>query len=673
MASVIMPVSPPRQLRYAKPGTKSGYMLHEIANTRFFLLVLMGVILPHLFHLPWVHLAVFTLFWGWCWTAVSYPKRLPSRLGLILLTLLSGAAVLLISRGNFTLETSIGLLITGLGLKLLELKQRRDFYIAVFLAWFVTLTQFLFDQSLWMAGYAILSTLFLSAVLILQNSHRARLKSALNTAVCLFLPALPFMLILFLFFPRLPGPFWSLPLASGQAKTGLSDFMEPGAISRLSQSSEVAFRVEFQGDLPPPSQRYWRAQVFWRFDGRRWLPLPDNQVLAFNRYPQGKGREYQYTVTLEPHNQNWLFSLGVPATVPKIAVLTQDWTLRARKAIDERVLYTLKSYESYQFPPLTAEERQLALQLPFPPSQKVQSLLAQWKQQGKKDLEIAKAAMGFFRRNGFVYTLNPTALHHNFIERFLFETRQGFCEHYAAAFVYLMRVSGIPARVVGGYMGGYFNPVGNFIEVYQANAHAWAEIWIAGKGWTRFDPTQMVAPAYMEQALNMPVPGLAEYLHFRNTDGISKRFSASSDFWRKIRYSVLTLWSTLNHSWHRWVLGFDTDHQQQLWQWLQYWKSLLMVAVVAIISMLLIAWFLLRQHSRVDPVQRLYQRFLAKLSKRGISKTPSQSPSCFADKAVALCPDQATLIRQITSEYLALRYGRKSNHKQLQRLISQLN
>ncbi len=670
MASVIIEKVPYRHSIYAKPGTRSGDILHEIHKTRFFLWVLMGVIFPHLFHLPWLHLAVFTWFWGWCWISISHPKRLPSRFVLILLTLVSTAGILIVSRGNLTLETSIGLLIAGLGLKLLELKQRRDFYITVFLAWFVILTQFLFDQSLWMAGYAILFSLLLSMVLILQNGHSVRLKAALNTALWIFLPALPLMVLFFLFFPRLPGPFWSLPLANGHAKTGLSNFMEPGAISQLSQSSEIAFRVEFHGDLPPPSQRYWRTQVFWQFDGRRWSPLPDETNLTADSLPKGEGKPFGYTVTLEPHYQNWLFSLGLPASVPKLAILTPDWTLKSRKTIDERVLYTVTSYSSYQFSPLTIKERELALQLPASPSRKIRSLVAQWQQKNPED--IAQAAMDFFRLNGFVYTLNPPVLQQNFIERFLFETRQGFCEHYAAAFVYLMRVAGLPARVVGGYMGGYFNPVGHFIEVYQANAHAWTEIWIPGKGWTRYDPTQVVAPAYLDRTLNMPVPGLTDLLDLHASGHVLNRHIGTPNVWQKFRYEFLNLWSAANHSWHRWVLGFGVQDQQQLWQWLRFWKFTFIWVGTAIFATGVIVWLLLsRIGSKADPVQQLYQKFLRKLAKQGLSKTTTESPSDFANRARMLCPHQAALIQKITMEYLTLRYGRKSDDKQLRKLISQ--
>src|ERR1039457_5975328 len=119
---------------------------------------------------------------------------------------------------------------------------------------------------------------------------------------------------------------------------------------------------------------------------------------------------------------------------------------------------------------------------------------------------IAERALSYFREQGFVYTLEPPLLGRDSVDEFLFGSKSGFCEHYASSFVFLMRAAGVPARVVTGYQGGDINPVDGYMIVRQSDAHAWAEVWLKGRGWVRFDPTAAASPVRVESGIAAAVP-----------------------------------------------------------------------------------------------------------------------------------------------------------------------
>ncbi len=589
----------------------------------------------------------------------------------MLLTLATVTVVVVSRHGALDITTSTGLLVTALGLKLLELKTIRDVYIAVFLGWFVTLTQFLFDQSLVMAGFALLAVAALIAALIQFNVPRpVGLQRLITIVVNLIFPAVPVMVLLFLFFPRLTGPFFSLPLDT-QATTGLSEIMEPGSISSLATSSEIAFRVDFDGAIPAPQERYWRAQVFWHFDGRRWLPMVETQVATAAPYA-GAGRRYHYRITLEPHHHRWLFSLGFPGSIPSGFQLTREGVLQSRHPVYERILYSLQSFEHLGFPALGNVDRQRALQLPGPATPRIDRLVAEWRRRSKSPRKLADTVMSYFETQGFTYVLQPPLLGDRSIDRFLFETRQGFCEHYASAFVYLMRVAGVPARIVGGYLGGFLNPQGGFLEVYQANAHAWAEIWIDGSGWVRYDPTQAVAPRYLENAWNPQEPGVSSSLVealLDGTENFNLGYGSRHSWWHSWRRSGRILWSDLDHRWHLWVLSYGQKEQFYLLAKLRnHWW---MVCLAMVSMLLLTVWSKWRRKSK-DPLVAEYRRFLVRLEKNGPTKEAGETPLFFADRAISSRPEKARQIRQITDIYVQAHYGKRDKREAV-RAIKVLN
>jgi transglutaminase-like putative cysteine protease len=353
------------------------------------------------------------------------------------------------------------------------------------------------------------------------------------------------MLILFVFFPRVQGPLWGLPQDAYSGTSGLSNTMTPGSISQLILSDAVAFRVKFEGTIPKPNQLYWRGPVFWYFNGKNWLPgnkTPRN----FFKYERLEKR-VQYTVTLEPHNNHWLFVLDMPAMLPPESTGSNDYQVLSRTPVRSRMRYKMASYLSHKVG-LDADEKELSRALQLPPdtnsggNKRARALAESWRQDINSDEAIMRKALSMFRNQKFYYTLLPPLLGDNQVDEFLFDTLQGFCEHYSSSFVFLMRSAGIPARVVTGYLGGKINSVGNYMIVRQSDAHAWAEVWLKDRGWVRVDPTASVSPERLNSGIAAAVP---------YSDQLPMMARTEFEWLRTMRMSM----DAMANNWNQWV-GF---------------------------------------------------------------------------------------------------------------------
>ena len=434
---------------------------------------------------------------------------LPKRWQLMLITFAGTAGIIFNFHTLFGREAGVTLLVLLATLKLMELRNARDAMVLIYLACFIIITNFFYSQTIPTALYLLATMMVIVATWVQLQAQNIALKPRLRIAAVLLMQALPLTLILFILFPRVQGPLWGLP-QDAYASTGLDERMSPGSLSRLGMSEAVAFRVTYNGKPPRRDQMYWRGPVLWNFDGRTWTPgisLP-TIVPKFT----GLDQAIDYVVTLEPHNKHWLFALDVPekltisdkVSVP--AILTNDFQLLNKEPVHARMRYAARSSLVYRAN-VQESERQLqrALQLPRQGDPRARQLAAQWRAGSKDDAAIINTALSYFSKNGFVYTLEPPLYGADGVDDFLFGARQGFCEHYASAFVFLMRAANIPARVVTGYLGGEFNDVGNYYIVRQSDAHAWAEVWLAGQGWVRVDPTGVIAPGRVERGLSASV------------------------------------------------------------------------------------------------------------------------------------------------------------------------
>ncbi len=607
----------------------------------------LGAVLPHLAFAPtWLAVCALSLLGG---RGLLWWQRrpLPPTWLLTLLVLAAGLTVFLSFQRLLGRDPGIALLLCLTCLKLFESKRRRDGLTLVFLAWFLQLGLFFYSQSM---ATAALSTanLLLSVTTLGVLCHGKRPPFfILALSGRMLLQAIPLMLVLFLLFPRVQGPLWGLPLDAFSAASGLSDSMAPGSIARLTLSDAIAFRVKFDTAAPPQDRLYWRGPVLSHYDGRTWHPAISSAAPEL-AYPLVPADRYAYTVTLEPHNQPWLFALEFPDRLPTASLMSSDFRLLARQVVQTRLRYALSSRPGM---PVGGQEsgqvlrESLALPEGFNP--RTRALAKAWR---SPDAATAlRQALTFFRGNGFIYTLEPPLLGQDAVDEFIFGSRRGFCEHFSGAFVFLMRAAGVPARVVTGYQGGGINPVDGFLEVRQADAHAWAEVWIAGRGWHRVDPTAAANPARVTTGLASAVPQ-GEALPLALRPGWLRTWR-----WR---------WDAVGNGWNQWILGYNPVRQHQLLERLGLpnadWRSLtaLLTAGSSLLMLALLVWAL-RKTETTDPAQRAWQHLSRKLARHGLQRQAQEGPLDYCRRVVQARPELRADMATITALYIACRYGDK--------------
>lgn len=619
---------------------------------------------PHFLHQPyWLSaFAGLLLLWGfWLW---QRNQRLPSRWLLILLVIGGCAAVYGEFGSLFGRDAGVAMLVMLMAMKLLELKSRRDAMVVVTLGYFLLLTHYFYSQNI-PTGLWLLSSIWIitAALIRLHGGPHSQLAPTLRYAGLLCLQALPFMLVLYLLFPRIAGPLWGLPEDAHAGQTGLSEQMSPGSIANLVQSSEIAFRVHFDGPLPASKQLYWRGPVMEDFDGSTWRPSP----LRYKpERVEALSSPISYQTTLEASNQRWLLALDAPSSLPAAASLNGRLTVDARQPITVRQRFQLTSTLDYRF---NREEEATVLQrnlrLPAGLNPQTADLAASWRNSGKAPEDIVKQAFDRFAQRDYSYTLQPPILGKNGIDDFLFRSKRGFCEHYAAAFVVLMRGAGIPARVVGGYQGGERNPLDGYLVVRQSDAHAWAEVWLAGRGWVRVDPTTVVAPSRI-------ATGIADALPLGELQaGI---FQSRVDWIRSLRYR----WEAINNAWNQQILGYDPQRQRELLSRLGLtvvdWPTLaaLLGVVCALLLAVVTAWTL-HQKPHQDPALRLWHKALRHLQRRQVNWAPWETPLVLARRVRIERPEMAAAFDGVVEAYLQARYGDlPDNLKTLRDRIAQL-
>ena len=615
---------------------------------------------PHaVFQPAWVMAALaVAMLWRWFIEQGRLPK--PGWLVRALLAVLLLALVWNQYRTVFGRDAGVALLLVLFGLKLVETRTPRDYAVSVLLLYLIVAGGFLYEQTPWVAALAVL-TIVVSLVTLIRLTQPTTIdaRRSLRLAGALLLQALPLMLVLYLFFPRFTGALWSLPGAGGAGLTGMSETMQPGSLGEVMESTEPAFRASFRGAVPPPEQRYWRMLVLWQTDGRRWdrgaLPPGRERLTA-------GGPEYRYQLILEPNRLGWLPVLDRPVETPLDALAFAGNVYERREPTRERLSYELSAWPQARDRALTPFTRHAALQLPDTLSPRVRELAERLRTGRADSLAVAQAAFEHFRREPFVYTLRPPRLGSDPVDEFLFETRRGYCEHYASAFVTLMRAAGVPARVVMGYQGGEHNPAGNYLLVRQSDAHAWAEVWDETRGWVRVDPTAAVAPARIERGSEAIRRLEASGLNPGSlTDAALTRAIEFGLFERLWRRSQLTL-DYANLAWYRWVADYGAERQSKLFEGFG-WPRLttaqliwMLVAAFALALLFTLVW-LSRQRTTLDPARRQYDRFCRKLAHAGLARAPHEGPQAFADRCSRRRPPLAAAVGEITRLYLAVRYS----------------
>ncbi len=589
---------------------------------------------------------------------LRWPALQPNRWLLALLALAGFANVGAAYHAIAGQEAGTALLLTMMGLKALELQQRRDLWVLLLLLGFLLVVTFLFDSSPLLTAYLVLilvaSFALMADLAVLRGSIQQRWRESGRLALSLSAQALPLAVLLFVLFPRLDAPLWSIGLDQQRALSGVSDQLDLGGISELTLSGRTAFHAYFDQPLAQsPDTLYWRGPVLWRTTGRRWEPAADDLESAAELEPLSDPIDYY--IIMEPTAQTWVFALDAPITAPSQTKLTADFRIVADEKINEVKRYDLRSVLSYRTHGLTDAERALALDVPEQAiTRRLRALVTGWQAENADPAALVDRALRHFNQEPFYYTLFPPLLRSNQpVDEFLFESRQGYCEHYASSFALLMRLAGVPARLVVGYMGAEYNPVGGHYIVRQSDAHAWAEVWLDERGWVRVDPTAAIAPERVDTDAGLANLGDNAPIRFRvDADGRTARLA------RQLRLLI----DAADAGWKNWVVGFSSHRQQRLLEWLGLgeWREYGLVAALfsgaTVLLLLLNAWLAhSRQHP--DPLVRSYEQLCRKLAHAGVVRHPAEGPQDYLRRAARVRPQLAAELEHLLALYLPLRFG----------------
>ena len=572
--------------------------------------------------------------------------------------------------GQLGLEPMVAFLVASFSLKIVEVRKRNDVILILSVGFFAVAAQFLFIQSVWMALYGLVCVVVIFTAWESVFRKRPRpLGGQLRSSSVLLAQALPLIVILFLVVPRI-HPLWNIPNLSQSAKTGFSDSISPGDISNLVRSNETAFRVEFLDEnIPPPSERYWRGLVFEAFDGQRWRGGLNNWFGASVRGSHVPHFEwdieinrnaatYQYLVLLEPHYQQWLFTLPAPVNLTSNSAragFLDNLLVSTEFPIASRVQYRVESVNNFRYHAENLVEAKRRRNLDFPKTSNPQTraLAQSWVDEGLDDQAIIARALAMFN-SSFVYTLQPPPLGRHAADEFLFTTQRGFCEHYASSFVLLMRAAGIPARMIGGYQGGQFTDQSEYMIVRQSDAHAWAEVWLPDEGWRRVDPTAAVAPERIElglqDTLSQSESGLIAGAVFR-TGALS---------WVG---KIQLYFDLLDYQWSSLVLSYDSESQSRfLGKILGEVTVARMVVFMGIVSGVLgtlyfLFYFSQYRQLKLAPAQMLYRRFLKRMKRLGYAPNRGESPSDFAKRVYQKDEKLGEKVKRFTKYYTQLAYA----------------
>ena len=629
--------------------------------------LLAAIVLSSLLHLVNISIPTLLLCLGmWGWHTLSLFRPLPQP-GPRLLTVAGVFCFFVAASTNegATVEAFVSLLVLMIALKLFELQRRHDAMMTVIMNYFALVGGMFFSDSLLITLYIVFCLIYNTTALVLVSQPGLDLRRSFHFAGRLTLQALPFMVILFLVFPRFQGGLWGRPKLI-QAQSGVSDTLRLGGVASVARNTDVAFRVTFDGPVPP-EPRYWRGLVLWHFDGIVWTHgyrrgggFGPERVL-------GTALPYRYEVTLEPHQERWLYTLDRPLGLQNLRGI---WMASAQVAATWRPVTSRLQYQVASDPAARLNVRQpdlrrarvLGLQVPDSGNPKTRALAEGWQQAGLEPAAIVNAALSFFGRGGFRYTLAPDeALNaggeENAIDAFLFTVREGFCEHFAASFALLMRTAGVPSRLVVGYLGGEINPYGNYLAVRNSDAHVWCEV-LLNNEWQRIDPTAVVAPARLQT-------------------GTTSRAAATENLTLDELFSMGNLpawlkplgdgWDFLNMRWNQWVMQYSAAEQRQLFAslGLDWGKQASRIGLfIGGIAILGICYFVLLTFVRGGSAQRdavaaSWLKFLGKLESARIPQVRrGLGPMQILAAVRQARPDLAVSAEQVVRTYVRLRYAR---------------
>ncbi|WP_235580485.1 DUF3488 and transglutaminase-like domain-containing protein [Rhizobacter sp. Root404] len=650
----------------------------DARDTLFLLAVIGWTVLPHVSHLPlWCSLlTAVVLLWRARLAVANAP--LPNRWWLVAALALAAALTFWSHRTLLGKEAGVTLAVVLMALKTLELRARRDAFVVFFLGFFIVLTHFLYSQSLPVAAAMLVSVWGLLTALVLAHMPvgQPSLRQAARLSARTALWGAPIMALLFVLFPRI-GPLWGVP-QDGQSTTGLSNSMRMGSVAEVAQDDSIALRLRFTGTPPSPGTLYFRGPVLSHFDGVEWRVAPpgvsDFGPVRRNLRTSGAGVAYEMTV--EPSRLTSLPLLEASVDAPKIdgvrvtGLADLEW--RTDRPLFERVRFDAFAFTDFRHGPTTP---QLALQdqLVLPPGYNPRTL--EWAAAMRRDPRyanaeprvLAQALLDHIRTSNYTYTLAPGEYGRDAVDEFWLDRREGFCEHFAAAFVVLMRALDVPARVVTGYQGADPIAVDGYYVVRQSSAHAWAEYWQPGIGWVRADPTAAVAPERINRSVRLLAPRGVVAGAIANV---------SPQLLERLRGG----WEALNNRWNQWVMNYSRGQQLDLLKNIGFdspsWEDLTLLLIGALSTLALVgaAWAWWDRH-RVDPWTRQMDRLRAALQRAGVSAAAHEPPRALAQRVRARWGAAGEPLAELLDALERQRYSRttiaRPDHALTRRFVAQ--
>jgi hypothetical protein len=541
---------------------------------------------------------------------------------------LRGAALLASCLGVFALQAGtgdfralgLGMLVATILMKGTELRTTRDGYSVMGFSLIGPFVAFLMEIgglfTIVTAGISLIMALSLGAVM---GEWQERLPVRPwwihgRNVLLLGLTAAPVAAFLFWLTPRLDGPLWGIP-GQPQATSGFNNRMSPGDVGEMMEDPSTAFRVDFQAQRPRERDLYWRGLSLNHFDGRAWSespsPLVNGERLPANLYVPENAARVSYSISMEPTEQVYLFALDNLVSPPPATTLQMDdgrlmssAPLRRFKRMENLTSVPNSSLDREGLSPLQ-RQRNLALPAGFNP--RAVALGQQWRKEGLSEQQVIDKALALYRQN-FSYSLRAPLLGQNSVDEFLFSTRTGFCEHFSSSFAVLMRAAGIPTRVVVGYQGGMLNEFGGYWRVRNADAHAWNEVWIQGRGWVRVDPTSAV------QRIGARGPG-------QETGGIREMTAngALADWIRK--------------NWSNWFERFDSERQRDLLRMaglegIPTWAVMLVLTPLVAAMIWGLSLLLLRERRAREPAElQAWRKLIKHLERQGYQPKAHEAPA----------------------------------------------
>ena len=646
-------------------------LLRQSEIPKWSFLVLWGLIaasdLPLLNYLSMPVVAIWLLFWLWRGVLFFRMNFQPPAWLTLLLAFATVIEQVVFHVSTDPIGFGVSMFVIAFSLKFIDFYRRQDIFSILCLQLILLGSLLVYNQAIFIAVYvAILLWFWLMLTVTIQSNIEQKLFDIHSKKTALMLIfALPLAGFLFVSFPRIDLPHWLSIKQQKTNVTGLSDTLDPSEFNQLIKSNQRVFRAHFEKQQPDAKSLYWRGVVFSLVNGSQWQALNNDHIQPRQDAIVYGETHYEYTQLLEPQSHNWIYPLEFPASNDPRLRLNAYYQLQRVDEFQGSAEFKLSARPDYNTGYITKLEYRQNLLLPNDVTKKIKELVIDLTSTSNDPAVIAETVMQYFAKGGFSYSLDPPKMGQYPIDQFLFTDKQGYCSHYAMAFVYLMRVANIPARLVGGYLGGEYNRVGQFWEIKQANAHLWAEIWLEDRGWVRFDPTSVVSVARSGvQSANRQLAQIGATQNLSQENSLEPTFSSSG---------LLQIWWNIDYQWHRWFVNFNGWTQSLLLSSLQLasgWPLILIssigLALIGVRSMM-ISYQISR---RTVHELKSYQIFLAKMNRYQLPLKVGEGPVDYAERITRLRPELADSVGRITSLFVELMYGRQPNPKCLKLLRS---